>query len=279
MYGGGYGLLFIRPINAQITHSIDWFEKMDPFILFNANGSQQRTQTCFNGNKRPYWSDQLEFNVGQNDVVTFQIFDHNTFERNQIVANGEIKVSEVVAMGGSEQTQVPIYHHGHPSGVLNVVLQYKSTTGGSYPQQQGLQQGFQQPGYQQGGFQQQGGYQQGGFQQQGVYQQGGYPQQQGYGQQGGYQQGGFQQQGGYPQPQTTTTTVIQGQPGFGQQGFGQPGYGQPGFGQPGFVHQPGVQVTYQQQGYTQPGQTTVVEEIIYENQGGHHHHHHHRDDW
>jgi hypothetical protein len=97
------------------------------------------------------------------------------------------------------------------------------------------QQGGQQPGYDQGYGQQQGGYEQGGY---GQPQGGGYDQQQG----GGYQQGGYDQ-GGYGQPQ---------QPGY-DQGYGQapqPGYDQAGYAQPqqgGYDQQAG----YQQPGYDQ----------------------------
>ena len=76
------------------------------------------------------------------------------------------------------------------------------------------QQGGQQPGYDQGYGQQQGGYEQGGY---------GQPQQGGYDQQGGYQQGGYDQYAG------------QQQPGYDQYGGQQQGgydqYGQQGYGQ------------------------------------------------
>jgi len=282
MFGGANGLLLLRPINAEITHDVDWFEKMDPLIIFNHNGQQVRSSTCFNGGKRPYWSDQLEFQVSQNDIITLTIYDHNTFERNQVVANGEIQLSKVFAMGGNLQDSIPIYHHNHPSGVINIYFEYKGATGGF--QQQGFQQGgFQQPGIQQGGFQQQG-FQQGGFQQPGFQQQGFVQTQPTY-QQGGFQQPGVQvqyTQGGFQQPGLQQGGFVQTQPTYQQGGFQQPGFQQGGF------QQPGVQVQYsqggfqqpgfQQGGFVQPGTTVIEEKIIYE-EGHHHHHHHHNNNW
>jgi hypothetical protein len=105
----------------------------------------------------------------------------------------------------------------------------QSNRRGAYdPEREGHgQQGYQQPGYGQPGYEQ--GYGQPGYQQPG------------YGQPG-YQQPGYGQPG-HQQP-------AYGQPGYEQgyeQGYGQPGHQQPGYGQPGYEQ------GYGQQGYGQQG--------------------------
>ncbi|HEY4388976.1 MAG TPA: hypothetical protein VGN34_31385, partial [Ktedonobacteraceae bacterium] len=98
--------------------------------------------------------------------------------------------------------------------------------------------GFDQNGYDQNGFNQQGGYDQGGYDQNGFNQQAGYDQggfdQNGFNQQAGYDQNGFNQQGGYDQNGFNQQAGYD-QNGFNQQGgFDQNGYDQGGFNQQGF---------------------------------------------
>jgi len=276
---GSQGVLFVRPVSAQLTHDVDYFSKMDPLIVLTHNGNRQKSNVCYNGGKHPFWQDQFDFNVSTQDMIFAEIFDHNTFESNQPVATAEIQVSQVINMGGSSDTCIPLFWKGKPAGNLKLNVQFTPAGG-----QMGMGGQFGM------GYQQQTTY----VQPQQTYIQ---PQQTYVQPQTTYVQPQttyVQPQPTYVQPQTTyvqpQTTYIQPQPTYvqPQTTYIQPQqtYIQP---QPTYV-QP--QTTYVQQGYVQggyPQQQTVytqqvqqppvvIEEIIYE-QPRHHHHHHNNNFW
>ena len=256
--GFSNGILYIRPVGAQLTHDTDLFMKMDPYCVFINGGYRVKTSTCYNGGKKPYWNEQIELNANSQDRVTIEIWDHEVVGSNNVIGLGELQVSKVIAMGGNYNDFVPLFYHGKPAGNLSVSASFVQK--GGFQQQQGFvqQQAYVQP-------------QQNFVQQQPTYIQ---PQQ------------GFVQQQAYVQPQQTYVqpqqTFVQQQPTFiPQQTYVQPQQTfvqqqptfipQPQFQQQAFIQQP---VYTQPQVILQPQPTVVVEEVFFEKPHHHHHHHH-----
>ena len=228
------GTLICKPISAKITHDTDWFTKMTPYVVFTLGTRKGKSRISRGGGKTPTWSDSIALHRSNEDMLYIEIWDDETFGRNELIAVGEVPIAKIFNSYGHHINEwVNVFYQQRPAGHLNLDLTFQPTNqiidislNTGFPQQQSF--GFPQ---QQQSF--------------------GFPQQQ--------QSFGFQQQQPFIQQQPMMQQPMMQQPMMQQPMMQQPIMQQPMMQQP-MMQQPMMQ---------QPLQTTtIIQQPLMQQPGG-----------
>lgn len=95
----GPGELVLRPISADISHNTEWFGKMDPYIEFEFEGQNRKTEVCFKGGTNPTWSDSITFNRTSGNLLNITLWDHEKFKKHDLIANNEVNLLDFMQKG------------------------------------------------------------------------------------------------------------------------------------------------------------------------------------
>ncbi|KAL4512784.1 hypothetical protein ABPG72_017469 [Tetrahymena utriculariae] len=149
------GTLIVRPKSAQLTYDTETFGKMDPFINVMIGSQKQTSAVAKDQGKTPVWIDQFNFKILNDNMLTFTIYDYDTFSSSDFIAEGSCSLANAF-QGGKRTEYAPCMRKGKSAG--QVVFEFEFIPDGA----QGIpvQQGFPvQPGYPvQQGFPPQMGY-------------------------------------------------------------------------------------------------------------------------
>ena len=86
------GMLFVKPISAKLKRDTETFGKMDPFCKIKVGNFEQETKVHSNGGKFPAWNDLLTFKRIDENLMTIEVWDKDTFKSDLI---GECTLSLV----------------------------------------------------------------------------------------------------------------------------------------------------------------------------------------
>jgi len=136
------GSIICKPISAKLQHDTDWFTKMAPYVVFIIGTQRNKSRVCKGGGKTPTWTDTLTLQRTTEDVLYFEIWDDETFGKNELVAVGEYPVSKLLtAFGYHTNEWVPLYYNKRPAGHINLDLTFQSNNMAGGGIQVGTQQG------------------------------------------------------------------------------------------------------------------------------------------
>mmetsp|Transcript_16213 Transcript_16213/g.13789 ORF Transcript_16213/g.13789 Transcript_16213/m.13789 type:complete len:99 (+) Transcript_16213:143-439(+) len=90
------GTLYVKPLNAEITHSTDMFFKMDPYCLFINGQNKKKSTTCQNGGKKPSWNDTVAIEITNQEKLFVEIWDEENMGKNKLIAVGEIDLNKMI---------------------------------------------------------------------------------------------------------------------------------------------------------------------------------------
>lgn len=195
------GVLRVKPVMAEIKRSTEWFGDMDPYVIARVGNQQQKTRPAHDQDKKPTWTDVLQFNINGESMLQIALYDKDNITFDDFIAESQINLAEVCSRGNFTN-QYPLRKQGRDDGWIMIAFEFQGSMGGGFGGQPGFggpgyggQPGFGGPGYGgQPGF----GGQPGGFGGPGYGGPGGFGGQGGFGGPGGYGgQGGFGGQGGY----------------------------------------------------------------------------------
>jgi len=85
-------MLFVKPISAKLKRDTETFGKMDPFCRIKVGNFEQETKVHNNGGKFPAWNDLLTFKRIDENLMTIEVWDKDTFNSDLI---GECTLSLV----------------------------------------------------------------------------------------------------------------------------------------------------------------------------------------
>ncbi len=85
----------VTPIQAKLTRDLDTFSKMDPYAVVRVGGQTFATKVHEGGGKTPGWNEKFSFRRTTEDIVNVQVWDRDTFSKNDMVGEGNVSFSEV----------------------------------------------------------------------------------------------------------------------------------------------------------------------------------------
>lgn len=89
------GTLVVRPLFGAFSSDGDLLGKSDPYIVVQVGSQRQQTSVCRDGSKNPRWNDTLQFQVNNDQGLTFMVMDKDTFSRDDQLAQGQISLADV----------------------------------------------------------------------------------------------------------------------------------------------------------------------------------------
>ena len=120
-------------VSAELTHDVDLFCKMDPYLLIDYNGVQQRTKVCRDGGKTPIWDETFEIPLQSvSDEIQFHIRDDDLIG-SELVAVASIKASAFCFNGGTRD-YFSVEYEGRPAGKLLLQTHFTPTAPAFVPQ-------------------------------------------------------------------------------------------------------------------------------------------------
>jgi len=222
MYNSLQGNLFIKPLQANLTHNTDWILKMSPYVIFRLGGVQVKSNKAYGGGKNPVWGQMLELpKPAGDDILHVELWDNELFY-DEHIGHCQVPLAQICQLGHVDQTY-ELFWKNQMAGTIFLDITFQPTGGmgmgmGGIGMGMGLGQYMQQPQQQ---FLGQPTYQKPIATVQETIQETIYQQQPMYQQQSGFMQPTLlQQQPGFIQP-----SLLQQQPGF-QQGYPQQQFGQ-----------------------------------------------------
>lgn len=111
------GTLFIRCINAKLTHDTETFGRMDPYVKVTINGVTHKTQTHNSGGKNPRWEETLKFKLqGTEDEVHISVWDED-MTKDDLVGDTIYYLDEIKSKG-KFQEMVKLAYKGREAGIV-----------------------------------------------------------------------------------------------------------------------------------------------------------------
>jgi len=118
----------VRPLEAELTHDVDWLSKMDPFVVLIIGGQKHKTLVAKSGGKHPKWTDILTLNRTSEDIVYVEVWDHESLESDKLVGMGELNISNVVMSGPNQIVEwVPLFYQQKPAGKILLEMSFQSS--------------------------------------------------------------------------------------------------------------------------------------------------------
>jgi len=97
----GPGTLIIKPLQAQLMRDTEIIGAMDPYVIFSLGGNKVKTGVCKNGGKTPFWSDTLILTRNAEDTLFVEVWDDESFRKDQYIASASIPLSQLSIFSGS----------------------------------------------------------------------------------------------------------------------------------------------------------------------------------
>lgn len=92
----------IKPKGAVLTVSMDWFGKMDPYVVITVGRSTQRTRTAVREGKFPHWRDILVFELNGEETIDVRVFDRDAIKADDFIGQTSIDLSQAFQYRSSE---------------------------------------------------------------------------------------------------------------------------------------------------------------------------------
>lgn len=83
--------------DALLTRDVESFSKMDPYIRFQLEKTQQISKTIVKGGKTPKWNEHFDFLVTESDKIDISVVDAEESAKDRIVGSGVLLVETLVA--------------------------------------------------------------------------------------------------------------------------------------------------------------------------------------
>jgi len=113
-------VLIIRPFEAKLTQTTDFFFKMNPYCQFKIGQEKTRSQAHKKGGKAPQWTNTLNLMRDTNeDLLTISVKDQNLLSRNRVIGKGVLNLKDIPTFIPTSQW-VPLFSKGKPIGDLLV---------------------------------------------------------------------------------------------------------------------------------------------------------------
>ena len=116
------GKLIVSPLQAQLTRDTETFGKMDPYVVVVFGSQSQKSSVCSNGGKTPSWKDTFTFQRTKEELIVFQVWDHDTISKNDMAGEGVLAFSRVAS--GKFSDWVELSYKGKPAGKILINAQF-----------------------------------------------------------------------------------------------------------------------------------------------------------
>ena len=89
--------LIVKPISAQLVKDADFFGKADPYCVIYIGNHKQKSSVSKDSGKCPAWMDTLAFNTNGEPTLRVQVWDHDTFSRDDLIGEGSVNLNQFYA--------------------------------------------------------------------------------------------------------------------------------------------------------------------------------------
>jgi Ca2+-dependent lipid-binding protein len=93
------GSLIIRPLQAQLNFSTEWFGKMDVYCKFTIGSQVFKSQSAHDQDKRPTWQDAITVNLKGEQSMHVALYDHDNLTRDDYLCETMVNLAEVCSRG------------------------------------------------------------------------------------------------------------------------------------------------------------------------------------
>jgi len=116
--------IIIRPITANLKHNTDILGRMDPYVRVTLEGEKKESSVAFHCGKTPSWDDQISFYYHDEDILTIEVWDNDTFTRDDLIGRGSLAISTIQKGGDKFYDWIPLTYKGKDAGKLLLDIQF-----------------------------------------------------------------------------------------------------------------------------------------------------------
>ena len=88
--------LFLRPITAEFNVNLDYFKKMDPYVVLRIDDKDEKTQPHSKGGKRPVWQESKVFELdGDEKLLEVYFYDSDQFGDDEYIGDLTIDLQDL----------------------------------------------------------------------------------------------------------------------------------------------------------------------------------------
>ncbi|OVA05933.1 C2 calcium-dependent membrane targeting [Macleaya cordata] len=102
------GILEVLLVDACDLRNMDFFGKMDPYVLIHYGNQMRKSTIAREQGRAPVWNQKFTFDVEykehQQYKLNFVIMDKDTFSKDDYVGEATIYVTDVVSLGVEKGT-------------------------------------------------------------------------------------------------------------------------------------------------------------------------------
>jgi len=117
-------MLFVKPLSGKLKRDTETFGKMDPFCRIKLGLQEQESKVHSNGGKFPAWNDTLAFRRNDENLMTVEVWDKDTFNNDLI---GECTISVVSVMEKKKSSEwYTLSYKGKNAGEVLLDIEWKN---------------------------------------------------------------------------------------------------------------------------------------------------------
>ncbi|KAK7321517.1 hypothetical protein VNO77_32244 [Canavalia gladiata] len=98
------GFMEVQLVKAKGLHNADFFGKMDPYVVIQYKGQEQRSSVAIGQGRNPVWNENFTFRVeypgsGNRHKLILKIMEKDTYSKDDFVGQAIIYVGDLLAEG------------------------------------------------------------------------------------------------------------------------------------------------------------------------------------
>ncbi len=98
---------------------------MDPYAVITCGGQRFRTKTHTDGGRHPVWNQSFQFNVINENTVGVELYDSDTFSRDDKIGSCTVDLSRARMSGSDSQQAAVRTSKGKQHGFVSVRIAFK----------------------------------------------------------------------------------------------------------------------------------------------------------
>ena len=112
------GTFVFRPIEANLSHSTNWFGKMNPYCVFLLDNNHINSQVCENGGRNPHWSDTITIQTQNKSNLLMEVKDKGVLASDDSIGFCLIDLNEIESQGQVSKWYPLYYKKKHAGDIL-----------------------------------------------------------------------------------------------------------------------------------------------------------------
>ena len=113
------GMLRLTLVDATLTHSTEFFAKMDPYVTITVAGFRVKSKVIKKGGKHPVWNETMDIKIRDIDeVIQIHVLDLD-MTKSDLIGLHEVQAAKLIVNNGVD-TKLDLTYHKKPAGLLHI---------------------------------------------------------------------------------------------------------------------------------------------------------------